>query len=218
LARDRLLADEVRLREVAEAVARQRRQLPLGGEVPADFVFTEWDSDTSAPRQVRLSELFERDKHTLFLYSFMFIPDEHGDPLGNPCPSCTSIIGAVAGDAGDITQHVNLAVAAKVPIERFRDHAERRGSPPIRLLSSAGTTLPADYHTESSAGQHPIATVFVRRAGRIHHFWSSELYFMEPPPGQERRHVDFMWPLWNILDCTPEGRGTGWVPRLSYTS
>jgi len=31
------------------------------------------------------------------------------------------------------------------------------------------------------------------------------------------RHVDFMWPLWNILDRTPEGRGSDWGPRLEYS-
>jgi len=25
-----------------------------------------------------------------------------------------------------------------------------------------------------------------------------------------------MWPLWNLLDLTPEGRGMGWYPRLNY--
>jgi len=35
-------------------------------------------------------------------------------------------------------------------------------------------------------------------------------------PGQNQRHIDMMWPLWNLLDLTPEGRGMGWYPRLSY--
>jgi len=25
-----------------------------------------------------------------------------------------------------------------------------------------------------------------------------------------------LWPLWNILDLTPEGRGAGWYPELFY--
>jgi predicted dithiol-disulfide oxidoreductase (DUF899 family) len=29
-------------------------------------------------------------------------------------------------------------------------------------------------------------------------------------------HVDFIWPLWSVFDCTPEGRGTDWYPRLAY--
>jgi predicted dithiol-disulfide oxidoreductase (DUF899 family) len=26
--------------------------------------------------------------------------------------------------------------------------------------------------------------------------------------------VDLLWPLWNVLDLTPKGRGTDWYPRL----
>jgi predicted dithiol-disulfide oxidoreductase (DUF899 family) len=52
--------------------------------------------------------------------------------------------------------------------------------------------------------------------GTIRHFWSSELAGAPTDPGQYPRHVDFMWPLWAMLDRTPEGRGTGWRPQLEY--
>lgn len=35
--------------------------------------------------------------------------------------------------------------------------------------------------------------------------------------GQDPRHIDMFWPLWNVLDVTPDGRGTGWYPSLTYT-
>jgi predicted dithiol-disulfide oxidoreductase (DUF899 family) len=25
-----------------------------------------------------------------------------------------------------------------------------------------------------------------------------------------------MWPLWNLFDVTPEGRGADWRPKLAY--
>jgi len=25
-----------------------------------------------------------------------------------------------------------------------------------------------------------------------------------------------MWPLWNLLDLTPKGRGADWLPDFSY--
>jgi len=35
--------------------------------------------------------------------------------------------------------------------------------------------------------------------------------------GMEARHVDSIWPIWNVLDLTPEGRGTGSsIPGLNY--
>ena len=217
-ARNELLENEIELRTQIEAVAAQRRTLPLGGEVPTDYAFEEAEGDRDATRTVRLAELFEDGKDTLLLYSFMFIPGEAGLPLEAACPSCTSIIDAVDGEAPHIVQRANLAVAAKVPIRQFREHGRSRGWRNIRLLSSADTTYNHDYHAEAlDGGQQPIATVFVRRDGRIHHFWSSELFFAPSDPGRDMRHVDFMWPLWNVLDRTPEGRGSNWGPRLEYS-
>jgi len=209
-ARDELLQAEIELRSRDEAVAAQRRGLPLGGEVPEDYVFEGTDGE------VRLSQLFADGKDTLFLYSFMFIP-EGDDPLGSGCPSCTSIWDAMDGAAPHIAQQINIAAVAKAPIERFLEHARSRGWRNARLLSSAGTTYNRDYNAESPDGaQLPIATVFVRRDGRTHHFWSSELWAAPTDPGQHPRHVDFMWPLWAVLDRTPGGRGTDWHPRLDY--
>ena len=104
-----------------------------------------------------------------------------------------------------------------VPLAQFRQHAESRGWRNVRLLSSAGSTYNQDYGAESPDGeQFPLATVFVRRDGRIHHFWSSELFFAPSEPGLHPRHVDFIWPVWSVFDRTPEGRGTDWFPQLAY--
>jgi predicted dithiol-disulfide oxidoreductase (DUF899 family) len=216
-ARDELLDAEIALRRQGEVVTGQRRGLPLGGEVPEDYGFEEQVPGTDEVRTVRLSELFEDGKDTLFLYSFMFIPGERGLPLEVGCPACTSIIDAMDGQAPHIAQLVNLAVAAKVPIQQFNEHARSRGWRNIRLLSSAKNTYNRDYHTERSEDkQDPMATVFVRRDGKIRHFWSSELYFAPTDPEQNPRHVDFMWPLWHVFDRTPGGRRDGWGPRLAY--
>ncbi|MFL5885652.1 MAG: DUF899 family protein [Thermoleophilaceae bacterium] len=147
----------------------------------------------------------------------MFRPAEKGLALEVPCPACTSIIEAVDGNAEHITQHVNFAAVTKVPIDRFVAHARTRGWRHARLLSSAHNTYNRDYFSEDADEmQKPIASVFVRRDGRIHHWWSSELMFAPSEDGMHPRHVDFMWPLWNVLDRTPDGRGTDWEPKLAY--
>jgi len=215
-AREELLKAEIGLRRQIEAVAAQRRKLPLGGVVPHDYVFDELDAGTNKSRQVRLSELFEDGKDTLFLYSFMFVPGEKGLPLEEGCPSCTSIIDAVDGAADHLTQQINFAVVAKAPIEQFVAQAKKRGWRHARLLSSANNTYNHDYHAEGPDGQQPIASVFARRDGKIHHTWSSELMMAPSDPGQDMRHVDFMWPLWLVLDTTPNGRGD-WHPELNYS-
>ena len=214
-ARDELLQAEMELRRNSEAVNAQRRELPLGGEVPSDYAFAELAADGEGTQDVRLPELFEDGKDTLFLYSFMFLPGEN-DPLERPCPACSSIIDSLDGEAPHVTQQINLAVSAKAPIEQFGEVARSRGWRHIRLLSSAESSYNHDYNAERpEGGQLPIANVFVRRDGRIHHFWSSELMFAPTEPGLHPRHVDLIWPVWNVLDTTPGGRGD-FDPKLDY--
>ncbi|GAA0688942.1 DUF899 family protein [Kitasatospora atroaurantiaca] len=215
-ARDDLLRAEIELRRQTEAVAAQRRRLPLGGEVRLDYSFDAWDPSVGTVLDVRLSELFEDGKDALFLYSFMYLPGRN-EPAETPCPVCTSIIDGIDGAVPHITQHVNFAVVAKAPVERFGAHARARGWRNVRLLSSRRTTFNVDYLAEDADGaQSAVATVFVRRGGRIHHFWSSELQLVDTEPGQHPRHVDFMWPLWAVVDRTPAGREGSWMPRLEY--
>jgi len=59
-----------------------------------------------------------------------------------------------------------------------------------------------------------MVNVFARRADGIHHFYGCELLYA--PCEGDPRHVDLLWPIWHLLDLTPEGRGTDWYPRLSY--
>jgi predicted dithiol-disulfide oxidoreductase (DUF899 family) len=215
-ARDELLEGEVGVRRELERLAEQRRALPLGGAVPTDYIFEDWDPQSGGSREIRMSELFAPGKDTLFLYSFMIVPPEQGLSYVGPCPSCTSIIDAIDGAVAHITHRLNFAVIGTGPIGEFRDHGQRRGWRHVRLLSPGQSSYSRDYGAESVEGhQWPMATVFVRRDGVIHHLWSSELFFVPGREGEERRHVDFMWPMWAIFDRTPEGRGTE-APRLDY--
>ncbi len=106
---------------------------------------------------------------------------------------------------------------AKSPIERIREFARGRGWKNLCLLSSASNSYNNDYQGENEKGsQMPSLNVFVRRNGKISHAYNTELLFAPKEPGQDGRHVDMIWPVWNIFDYTPEGRGTDWSPKLSY--
>lgn len=95
--------------------------------------------------------------------------------------------------------------------------ANERGWRNLRFLSSAGSTYNHDYQGENAKGeQMPALNVFVRKNGRISHFYNTELMFAPSDPGQDMRRVDMIWPLWNLFDVIPEGRGEKWGPKLSY--
>jgi predicted dithiol-disulfide oxidoreductase (DUF899 family) len=206
------------LRRSIERVAAQRRALPPGGPVPEDYLFEEV---ADGGGEVRLSELFETGKDTLVIYSFMF-PRYSGDarpgPAGEtgklplaetPCPSCTSILDSLDGAAPHLAQRINLAIVAKSDPDRIRTFARERGWRHLRLLSGRNSSYSRDYRGEAPDGeQAPILNAFVRDGDQIRHFWASELFWAPREDGQSARHVDSIWPVWNVLDVTPGGRGS----------
>jgi len=209
--RDKLLKAEVALRHQVEEVAKLRRKLPQGGAVPEDFVFEE-AAEVVGMRKVRLSELFAPGKDTLILYSYMY-----SLAMQNPCPMCTSIIDSLDGAAQHVSQRANLAIVAKSPLPRILTFARNRGWRNLRFLSSADNSYNRLYHGEDEAGhQWPMMNLFVKKNGKVRHFWASELMFTKADKGQNQRHVDMIWPLWNLLDLTPEGRGRDWYPKIAY--
>jgi predicted dithiol-disulfide oxidoreductase (DUF899 family) len=229
-ARDRLLEQEIELRRATEAVAAARRALPPGGSVPEDYVFQGTGADGTAT-DVRMSELFALGNDSLVIYSFMF-PRDPGDerpgpktgetallPLEEgPCPSCTALLDQLDGAAEHATQHVNLAVVAKAPLERVLTFAKERGWRRLRLLSSGANTYNRDYLGETREGhQRPMLNVFHRDGETIRHFWGSELFYAPTDPGQDPRHVGTLEPVWNLFDLTPEGRGVDWDEQLTYS-
>jgi predicted dithiol-disulfide oxidoreductase (DUF899 family) len=225
--RNRLLEAEARLRRTIEQVAAQRRALPPGGVVPDDYRFEE----ASDGGEVRFSELFEPGKDTLVIYSFMF-PRYSGDtrpgpaegetaklPLAEtPCASCTSILDSLDGAAPHLGRVLNLAVVAKSDPARIRNFARERGWRHLRLLSSRSNEYNRDYHAQTPEGeQMPILNVFIRDGDQFRHTWASELMYAPRDEGMEARHVDSFWPIWNVLDATPEGRtNQSNFPSLRY--
>ena len=217
LARDRLLEAETELRRMIERVAAQRRALPPGGAVPDDYVF-----EAAAGGEVKFSELFAPGKDTLVVYSFMF-PRWSGDtrpgpaegetarlPLAEtPCPSCTSILDSLDGAASHLAHRLSLVVVAKSDPARIHTFAQERGWRQLRLLSSRNNTYNRDYHAETPDGeQSPVLNVFTRDGDGFRHRWATELMFARRDEGEEPRHVDSIWPIWNVLDLTPGGRGS----------
>jgi predicted dithiol-disulfide oxidoreductase (DUF899 family) len=142
-ARDELLAAEIALRKHVEEVAALRRKLPLGGKLQQDYAFDEGAADLSdrqTVKQTKFSELFEKGKNSLIIYSFMYAPEAE-----NACPMCTSLLDGLNGNAVHARQRVNFAVVAKAPIQKIRSWASGRGWKNLRLLSSFKNTYKFSY-------------------------------------------------------------------------
>jgi predicted dithiol-disulfide oxidoreductase (DUF899 family) len=209
LLRNELLQEEINLRAQTERVAAKRRELPLGGKLKEDYDFEMVDKNGGNYKK-RLSELFG-NKKSLIIYNFMYGPEAQ-----NPCSMCTSIIGALNGNATDIEANVSIVVVAKSPINRIGEFAKQRNWHKVKLASSQNNSYNIDYYGEDEQGnQWPICNVFVKRDNEIYHSYATELLHVKTEEGMNARHVDFMWPLYNYLDITPEGRGD-WYPKLAY--
>ncbi|WP_170438870.1 DUF899 family protein [Ruegeria arenilitoris] len=200
-ARNALLAAEADLRARVEEVAALRRTLPKGGQIPQDYAFRDL-GDKIAP----ISSLFG-DHDTLVVYSLMF-----GPKAQDPCPMCSAFLDGLTGQVAHLTRKTAFAVVAQNTPDALAALNQRMGWQGLPLYSALDTTYQQDYLAETEDGnQLPILNVFQRDAQGIHHFWSSELFFQ--PSDWHPRHVDAAWPLWNILDLTPQGRGD-FVPPL----
>lgn len=209
--RNELLEAEINLRRQTEKVAGLRRKLPVGGKVKEDYIFEEIDPSGNS-KQLKLSELFEPGKDSLILYSFMF-----SDKNEKPCTSCNSIADGLNGMVFHAEQRVNIAIVSKTSVKRFTDWAESRGWKNLHLLSSSGNNYNADYFGEDEKGnQLPVLNVFHKTDEGIYHTYATELLFADSDEGENTRHVDSIWPMWNLFDFIPEGRGTNWFPKHQY--
>lgn len=207
-ARNALLESERELRTHIERVAEQRRQLPKGGKLKEDYVFEEQVEGKVG--KVMLSELFKDGDEALFIYSFMYSGD-----MDAACPMCTSILDALEGQVPHLEQNISTAVVARIDIEALAIFGAGRGWKNLRLLSSKENSYNADYFGEIDGQQTTTANVFVRDGETIRHFWNSELSYQPMMEGGHMRHLDLIWPLWNVLDMTPQGRGD-FFPSLTY--
>jgi len=203
-ARNILLDAEVALRRQTEEVAKLRRSLAYGGKLKEDYVFSE-----TGDKKTKFSELFQDGKNTLVVYSMMFDPE-----WDQPCPMCNSIVDGLNGNARQITQKVNLLIVGKAPIEKLLTYAKKTDWNHVRIVSSADNTYNHDYFGERNGEQTPMINVFLQKDGDIYHTWGSEMNFVSADPGQNERLADIIWPLWNVLDLTPEGRGKDWYPKI----
>jgi predicted dithiol-disulfide oxidoreductase (DUF899 family) len=203
-ARDSLLKDEQELVDKVKSVAQKRRNLPRGGQLKEDYVF-QWANDGKVGQNVKFSELFA-GKNTLLLYSFMFGPN-----WDNPCYSCTSLVDGFDRTWYQVAQSAGFVAIAKASADRINAWAKRRGWSQIPLVSGLNSSFQADYkcQEESDDMQLPVMHVFRKQDGKIFHFWATET---------SQNHVDTVWPYWNLMDFTPEGRPDIDTPPQDYKS
>src|SRR5512132_800892 len=203
--REELRLAEIELLNTRERVAALRRELPKGATIQ-DYAFlegpTSLDDGDLPTKQLRLSDLFTAPDRSLVIYHFMY-----GKKQAVPCPMCTAWIDSFNGVAHHLAQNVDLAIVAAADPSTLRAHARNRGWDKLRLLSAADSTFKYDLGSEDREGrQDSTISVFTRdNDGTLRHFYSGHPWLADDI---KERGIDELNPIWNVMDLTPQGRGS----------
>lgn len=205
-AREELLAAEIEARRVLTRLAEQRRALPPGPVVEKDYRFRD-----DAGRDLGLADLFG-DKDTLVTYFWMYGPERD-----RPCPMCTDTLAGLNSVAVNAGQRASIKIFGRSLVSRQQAFARERGWQHLVFLETIGDDYARDTQALTPEGdEYPSFIVYRRDGDHIRVFYAAEMPAEAADPGQDPRGPTDLSPLWNLLDQTPDGRGTDWYPKLDY--
>ena len=190
-ARNALLAREKELTRARDALAAERRRLPMM-RVEKDYAFDGPDG------KVSLFDLFD-GRPQLLLYHFMFAPGVNGWPSAG-CPGCSMFVDNI----GQFTRvhlsarDASLALVSRAPFANIESYKTRMAWT-APWVSSAGNTFNADFGLTTDEGEGHGLSVFVRDSGDVF-----RTYFTSA------RGVETLGSVWTFLDLTPFGRQEEW--------
>jgi predicted dithiol-disulfide oxidoreductase (DUF899 family) len=179
-ARDELLKAEKAHTRASDALAAQRRRLPMVRFDP-DYVF-------DAPTGKRsLLDLFD-GRGQLVLYQFMDVgPDGF-------CPGCTNFTNSVTNLASVTERGITFVIASDMPLEQIQSYWQQQGWS-VPFVSSRGSSFSADC----GAGEGFGLSVFLRDGDEVYRTYHTN-----------GRGVDILLFDDNIFDLTPYGRQESW--------
>ncbi|WP_020574329.1 DUF899 domain-containing protein [Actinopolymorpha alba] len=203
-ARKALLIKEKELTRAKDAVAAQRRALPMV-KIDKEYVFE------GPEGKVGLLGLFE-GRRQLIVYHFMWRYD-----IDAGCPSCSFVVDNMGHLAHLHAANTTLVLVSRAPFEKLATFKERMGWT-VPWYSSYGNDFNYDFHvtldpqvapveynfrTQEELGEQanlwigeaPGLSVFLRDDDTVYHTYSTYA-----------RGLDILLGTFNYLDRTPLGR------------
>ncbi|MES2921688.1 MAG: DUF899 domain-containing protein [Verrucomicrobiota bacterium] len=187
--RDELLVKEKAATRARDALAAERRRLPMV-KIAKDYVFE------GPAGQMRLLDLFE-GRRQLLLYHFMFGPGAGGWPTAG-CPGCSMVIDNLGHPAHLLARDVSFAAVSIAPLANIEAYRKRMGWT-IPWVSSAGTDFNKDFGVTTDEGETFALSVFLRDGEDIYHTYITA-----------GRGVEALGSNWSFLDLLPFGRQEIW--------
>ncbi len=192
-AREELLAKEKAHMRTGDALAAERRRLPMV-RIDKDYAFQGPDGETS------LLDLFE-GRRQLIVYHFMFGPNQE-----EGCDGCSMVIDQIAPLPHLHARDTSFAAVSRAPLPKLEAFKQRMGWE-VPWYSWGGTDFGVDFGTsppEPQPDRHQDGemfgiSVFIRDGDDIY-----RTYFTD------RRALEAIGPVWSLLDLTPLGRQEDW--------
>jgi len=192
-ARDALLVKEKEATRARDALAAERRRLPMV-RIEKDYVFD------GVQGQARLLDLFD-GRHQLILYHFMFAPGVDGWPDAG-CDGCSMFVDNVGHLAHLHARDTSFVLVSRAPLEKIERYRRRMGWA-VPWYSSARSDFNTDFGVTGDAGESFGLSVFLRDGDRVF-----RTYFTSG------RGVEALGSNWTFLDLTPLGRQETWEDSL----
>jgi predicted dithiol-disulfide oxidoreductase (DUF899 family) len=183
-ARENLLVKEKDLTRALDALAAERRRLPMV-RVEKDYTFDGPEGTAS------LLELFD-GRRQLIVYHFMFAPGE------DPCTGCSSFTDNIGHLAHLRARNTSLVLVSRAPQAEIERYKQRMGWT-VPWFSSYGSDFNYDFGVTTRDGETFGLSVFLRDGETVY-----RTYFTTAR-GSYRLRIDF-----NLLDLTPLGRQEDW--------
>ena len=188
-AHEKLLAREKEATRARDALAAERRRLPMV-EIDKPYVFEGPEGEAS------LLDLFE-GRRQLIVYHFMFAPGVEGWPSAG-CDGCSMVVDNIGHLAHLHARDISLVLVSRAPLASIELYRERMGWA-IPWFSSAGSDFNADFGVTTEQGETFGLSVFLRDGERVY-----RTYFTSG------RGVEALGSVWTFLDLTPLGRQEEW--------
>jgi len=183
--RDKLLVKEKAHMRAGDALAAERRRLPMV-KIDKEYLFDGPDGNAT------LLDLFE-GRRQLILYHFMFDPEWDAG-----CNGCSMLVDGIGHPAHLHARDVSLALVSRAPRAKLEPFRQRMGWT-IPWYSSFGNDFNADFGMTRNGEEQSGTSVFLRDGNKIY-----RTYFTNS------RGDEAYMSTWKLLDLTPLGRQEFW--------
>jgi predicted dithiol-disulfide oxidoreductase (DUF899 family) len=188
-ARERLLEKEKSHTRAGDALAAERRRLPMV-EITKSYSF---DCVTG---KSRLLDLFE-GRRQLVLYHFMFAPDMPGWPTA-VCEGCSWYVDNIGNLSHLHARDTSLVLVSRAPLPNILEYKKRMGWA-VPWASSFESDFNLDFGVSGVGGERSGTSVFLRDGNHVYHTYSTS-----------GRGDEALGSFWTFLDITPFGRQESW--------